>query len=314
MRFVIVGPGALGSVIAAALTQGGHEVSLLGRPSAHLRALQENGLTLITRDGERQAVALHATDDSAVVTRADAIVVLVKSGDTVAAMEAIKPHVHSRHVILTLQNGLGNTARIREILGDRSHILAGVTSQAATRNEPGSVVHTGTGPTLIGFLDKRDASIAVELAGVFASSGLPAAPVTDIERRIWEKLAVNAAINGLTGLGQFPNGVVASNPSMLDAAEIVAEEVASVARTKGIEIGDTRRAVLETAAATADNRSSMLQDLDAGRQTEVEAIHGAILAAGEELGIATPAIRVLYALIKEKEQDVTRPATEQIDG
>ena len=90
--------------------------------------------------------------------------------------------------------------------------------------------------------------------------------------------------------------------ALLGAAETIAEEVASVARGTGIELGGMRRVVLETAVATADNRSSMLQDLDASRPTEVDAIHGAVLAAGAEVGVATPATQVIAALIRAKEK------------
>ncbi len=314
MRFVIVGPGAMGSVFGAMLARGGHDVSLLGRPSLHLWALRDRGLNLTTRGGAIERAKLPATDDPAVAADADTIIVLVKTGETAEAMSAINPHVHPEQVVLTLQNGMGNAGNIRAALGKGPRILAGVTSQAATRTEPGSVVHSGEGPTIIGFVDEEDAPLAATLAGVFTAAGLPATSVVDIERWIWQKVAVNAAINGLTALGGFPNGVIATKPELLAAAEIIAEEAASVARAKGSELGGMRRAILETAHATADNRSSMLQDLEAGRRTEVDAIHGAILKAGEETGIATPVIQVIAALIEAKEQAMTQSASVQIDG
>jgi 2-dehydropantoate 2-reductase len=135
---------------------------------------------------------------------------------------------------------------------------------------------------------------------------LPAVSVPDIGTWIWRKLAVNAAINGLTSLGGFENGMIASNASLLDAAEVIAEEVASVARARGIELGGMRQVILETAVATANNRSSMLQDLEARRLTEVDAIHGAVLDAGKETGIATPATQVIAALIRAKEKTVSK--------
>ena len=106
--------------------------------------------------------------------------------------------------------------------------------------------------------------------------------------------------------------MIASDTSLLDAAEVIAEEVARVARGRGIELGGMRRAILDTAVATASNRSSMLQDLEARRPTEVDAIHGAVLAAGEETGIATPATQVIAALIRAKE--TTLVTLEHADG
>ena len=165
---------------------------------------------------------------------------------------------------------------------------------------------------MIGYVDERYAGKAAELAAVFSDAGLPAVAVPDIDRWIWRKLAVNAAINGLTALGGFRNGAIAADDELLDAAETIAEEVATVARGRGIELGGMRRVVLETAVATADNRSSMLQDLDARRLTEVDAIHGAVLAAGIEVGVAAPAIQVIAALIRAKEKPVANP--EEPDG
>jgi 2-dehydropantoate 2-reductase len=305
MRVVIVGPGALGSVIGAQLARRGHHVTLLGRRSPHLQALREHGLRLETLDGTSEQVAIAATDDPAVIGAAETVIVLVKAVDTVAAMDAIRPHIRPDHLVLTLQNGLGHVEKIRSTLGTGPRILVGVTSQAATRMGSGLVKHAGDGSTLVGYLDERDAGNAAELARVFTDAGLPAVSVPDIDRWIWRKLAVNAAINGLTALGGFVNGMIASDTALLDAAETIAEEVASVARASGIELGGMRRVILETAVATADNRSSMLQDLDARRPTEVEAIHGAVLAAGTEVGVATPVTQVIAALIRTKERTVT---------
>ncbi len=306
MRFVIVGPGALGSVFGAALAKQGHRVLLLGRRTPHLEALRAEGLRLEARDGTVEQLPVSATVDPADVTDADAVIVLVKSVDTITAMSGIRPYVSPGQIVLTLQNGLGNVDRIRSVLGSGPRLLIGVTSQAATRLGPGWVKHAGEGPTLVGYLDERDAKAATWLASVFADAGLAATTVPDIGRWVWQKLAVNAAINGLTAVGNIPNGAVATTPSLLDAAEIIAEEVASVARELGIELSGMRRAILETANATKGNRSSMLQDLDAGRPTEVAAIHEAVLTAAEEVGIATPATRVLAALIRAKERAMSR--------
>ena len=203
MRFVIVGPGALGSVIGATLARRGHDVTLLGRRSPHLQTLRQQGLRLEAPDGTNNRVTIAATDDPAVVSQAETVIVLVKAGDTVPAMAAIQPYIRADQVILTLQNGIGNSEKIRSALGAGPRVLVGVTSQAATRLGPGAVRHAGEGPTLIGVLDKRDSSAAAELAGIFTQSGLPSAFVPDIERWIWRKLAINAGINGLTALGGF---------------------------------------------------------------------------------------------------------------
>lgn len=310
MRFLIVGPGALGSVLGASLADAGQDVAFLGRRSPHLEALRDDGLLVTTRSGERKRVRIEATDDPAIAAYADIVVVLVKSKDTVGAMAAIAPHVGRGQTVLTLQNGLGNAERIRAALGTGPRVLPGTTSQAAARVGPGEVIHTGEGPTLIGYSDPDDAPVAAELARVLSDAGWSAAATADIVYWLWRKAAINAAINGLTALAGVANGAIAADPDLLDSAELIAEEAASVARAKGIELGGMRRAVLETSSATADNRSSMLQDMDARRRTEVDAIHGAILAAGLDAGIDTPVIRVLAALIRARERQFERTAND----
>ena len=143
MRFVIFGPGALGSVIGATLTRRGHDVTLLGRRSPHLQTLREQGLRLEAPDGTTDRVAIAATDDPAVVNQAETVIVLVKAGDTDPAMATIRPYIRADQIILTLQNGLGNAERIRSALGAGPRVLVGVTSQAATRLGPGAVRHAG---------------------------------------------------------------------------------------------------------------------------------------------------------------------------
>jgi len=143
MRFVIVGPGALGSVIGATLSRQGHDVTLLGRRSPHLQILREQGLRIEAPDGTSGHVAIAATDDPAVVTHAETVIVLVKAGDTIPAMTSIRPYIRADQNILTLQNGLGNAKKIRSALGSGPRVLVGVTSQAAMQLEPGAVRHAG---------------------------------------------------------------------------------------------------------------------------------------------------------------------------
>ncbi len=304
MKFVIIGPGAIGSLFAAALARSGHHVTLLGRHSPHLEAIVASGLYLIARDGSRDLIRMAASSEPSVVASAEALVVLVKTVDTAGAITSVSPFVRHGTTVLTLQNGLGNAALIRELLYEHARVLPGVTSQAAMRREPGVVAHTGEGPTLIGYDVEIDAARASDLAATFSAAGLAAAAVPDIDRWIWRKVAVNAAINGLTALGGRPNGAIAQDPDLLDAAETIAEEAAAIARANGIELGGMRRQVLETAIATAENRSSMLQDLESGRPTEVESIHGAIIEAASQVGLDTPAISVVAALLRARERNI----------
>ena len=309
-RLVVVGAGAMGSLVAARLALASIAVTLLGRPSAHLTAVQTGGLRLEEMDGSPRTVSLAATDDPGEVANADVVVLLVKSWATGEVLAPLRPWLRPDAMVLTLQNGLGNAAAIRAALGDgtTAEILIGVTSQAALRVGPGVVRHTGVGPTMIGRPSGGVDPRLTALAATLSTAALPTAAVPDIERAVWRKLAINAAINGLTALAGVPNGAIAEEQGLREAASVLASEVETVARGQGLELGNVVAAVNEVATATAANRSSMLRDLETGVRTEVDAIHGAIVAAGEKVGIDAPANRVVAALLRARERGWTSVA------
>ncbi len=304
VRFVVVGAGAMGSLVAARLALASVPVALLGRPSSHLVAIRQSGLCLKDLDGSAQSVPLAATDRWEAVADADVVVLLVKTWAIDEALAPLRSWLRPDAMVLTLQNGLGNAEAVRSALGEvtPAAIVVGVTSQAALRVGSGVVHHTGIGPTMIG---REDGNVDAALTGVadtLSIAGLPTIAVPDIERWVWRKLAVNAAINGLTALAGVRNGTIVEDRVLREAAGVLADEVEAVARGHGLELGDTLAAVDEVATATAANRSSMLRDLESGVRTEVDAIHGAVVAAGEAVGIDAPANRVVAALIRARER------------
>ncbi len=302
-RFVVVGAGAMGSLVAARLALASVAVTLLGRPSEHFAAIRGGDLILVEMDGATRLVPLDVTDRAEVVASAEVVVLLVKAWATCEILAPLRSRLHPDALVLTLQNGLGNAAAIRAALGNRTpvDVAVGVTTQAALRGGAGVVRHTGTGPTLIGReRGEIDARIRA-VADTLSAADLPTAAVPDIQRAVWRKLAVNAAINGLTALAGVSNGAIVADPRLREAAGVLAGEVEAVARGHGVELGDVVAAVDEVATATAANRSSMLRDLETGVWTEVDAIHGALVAAGEAVGIDAPANRVVAALVRARE-------------
>jgi 2-dehydropantoate 2-reductase len=241
---------------------------------------------------------LHVETDPASVNIAELVLMLVKAYDTEQATRNIAPYLRPDSTVVTLQNGLGNAAVIRANLPGRQHVLAGVTSQAARRVSRGLILHTGVGPTVIGYENDAEHVTADRLAGILASAGLPAAATGDIDRFIWQKVAVNAAINGLTAIARVPNGALIARTSLFAAATALADEAAAVASAHGYDLVATQRTLQDTLEATAENRSSMLQDVDAGRRTEVDAIYGSLIVAGRARGLALPALTVIDALVR----------------
>ncbi|MGB3329532.1 MAG: 2-dehydropantoate 2-reductase [Thermomicrobiales bacterium] len=324
MRITIVGAGAMGSLIAARLTQAMasaapaesqgdaiERVLLYSRPSAHLDAVQAHGLHLIEQDGREQTIAIETVSDPAAVKGSDVVIVLVKSWATAGIGEMLRPYLTRDTIVLTLQNGLGNASALRTSLldkGVRPHVWLGVTTQAAIRPEPGVLVHRGTGITAIGRRTTMNDRVRA-LASTLDVPNWRTVAVEDIHRWVWRKLAVNCAINPLTALAGLPNSAIVSDPGLHDAANRLAAEVVAVANAQrvSLDLSDVISAIEDVAIATGTNTSSMLVDLEHGQRTEIDAINGAVVAEGLRLGIPTPANALMTALIRARERLAVTP-------
>lgn len=296
-RVVILGNGALGTVFGAALQRAGVSVIFLARNAIADSEPPFQDINFIRRDGHAETLRFDIARDPAVVADADLLMVFVKTPDTIDAIERVAPFLAPETPVVTLQNGLRAAERIRDVLGEDYLVIAAITSQAAMRTGPESVEHTGTGPTLIGFDDVRGKQTAEWIARLLSQADIPATSSDAIDCEIWRKIAVNAAINGPTALGETTNGAITNNPDLRRLALAIAREAARVAAARGCQLGGIEDAVIDTAAASARNRSSMLQDIDSGRLTEVDAIYGEIQRAARLHGIDSPHIDALFALI-----------------
>lgn len=332
MRISIVGSGAMGSLMAGRLAlasassssdtvsrpEGIDQVLLYGRPSPHLEVIQREGLKLVELDGSTCTVPVQASSDPADVKGSDVVLVLVKAWATAEAAAPLRSYLTRDTIVLTLQNGLGNAALLRSALlhdGVRPHVWLGVTTQAALRTEPGTVVHTGAGITAIGRRSQELDTRIRDIASTLSLSGLKTVAVADIHRWVWRKLAVNAAINPLTALAGVPNAMISSDPELRSAAATLAAEVVAVANASNVPI-DTNEvlgAVDEVARATGRNRSSMLVDLEAGIRTEIDAINGAIVSEAKRLRMKAPANQLMTALIRAQERRANLPPTSSPD-
>jgi len=322
VRISIVGAGAMGSLMAGRLTlaaapgasgaPGGSPSSiddllLFGRPSPHLEAIQRQGLVLVERDGSSKTVPVRASSDPAEVKGSDVVLILVKAWASAEAVAPLRSYLTRETVVLTLQNGLGNAAALRSSLlheGIRPHVWLGVTTHAAIRTEPGTIVHTGSGITAIGRRSTEVNTRLRDIASALTSSGFQTVAVEDIHRWVWRKLAVNAAINPLTALASVTNAAITKDPALRAAAESLAGEVVAVANASGVTIGrqEVLAAVDAVARATGDNRSSMLVDLETGTRTEIDAINGAIVSEATRHRLKVPANQLMTALIRARER------------
>ncbi len=291
-RLLIVGTGAMACLFGSRLAPHA-DVSLLGTWQTGLDALRRRGIQL-ERDGRLEKVPVRATDDPGACAGSPRALVLVKSWQTERAAARLQQCLAPDGIALTLQNGIGNLEILAAALGPERTAL-GVTTMGATLLGPGHVRAGGEGTTHLAAHPRLGA-----MADLFCRAGLQTETVQDLASLLWGKLAINASINPLTALLGVRNGrLLESAPARRIMAEL-AEEVARVAAARGIELpfADPAAAAEDVARRTAANRSSMLQDMLRGAPTEVEAIQGAIVKAGEAAGVPTPANRLVADLVR----------------
>ena len=296
MRIAVLGAGALGSVFGGTLAAE-IPVTLVGHENPHLSAILDDGLTIVRPDGSRERPDIAVTADHAAVDDADLVIVAVKSYDTESAMADVAPYLDAVDV-LTLQNGLGNVEAIREVVPEND-VLAGTTTNGAYIEQPGVVHHTGWGGTRIGRVWARNDAVVDHLAATFRAVGFETSVERDVERAIWEKVLVNVGINPITALTGVKNGALVSADAGERLLEAAVREAEAVANADGHEFRDdpvdtTRR----VASETAQNHSSMLQDVDKGSRTEIDSLNGAVVDRAAAHGIEVPVNRTLTDAIR----------------
>ncbi|MFC6988402.1 ketopantoate reductase family protein [Haloplanus sp. GCM10025708] len=295
MELVVFGAGSLGSLVGALLLRV-HDVTLVGR-DPHVSAIRDAGLRV---RGVESFVARPAATTDGTGLSADLALVTVKSFDTGDAASDLD--TGDVGAVLSLQNGMGNEAVLADALS--CPVLAGTATYGAVSDAPGEVEWRGGGDVVLGpWTDDADAA-ASRARDAFASADVPTTLAGDVRRRLWEKLAVNAAINPVTALVAAPNRALTEGPAS-DLAPVVARECARVARSEGVDLDGASAiaAVERVARETAGNQSSMRRDLSAGRRTEIDAITGYVVERADVHGISVPVNRTLLSLVHAWERE-----------
>lgn len=296
MKTTILGTGSMACLFGARLA--GHtDVTLLGTWREAIDAIRRDGIRCETLDGSSVA-KVNATDDPAECAESDLLLVLTKSNRTRMSVERAGAVLKETGLSLSLQNGLGNVEILREVFGaDRA--AGGSAVLGAYLTAPGVVRWSGEGAV---WVEKHPRSLsAIEL---LAAAGFETHPATDLASLFWGKLVANAAINPLSALLRIPNGELVEREQVRMTLEAVARETAGVAAALGIALpfDDPAAYAVEVARRTANNRSSMLCDLESGRETEVDAINGAVVAAAEQAGVQAPWNINMLQMIKAAEK------------
>lgn len=291
LRVAVIGAGAVGCFYGGMLARAGHAVTLIGR-AQHVHVFERTGLRMQTLSFDEQ-VPVAASTAAAAVAGADVVLFAVKSPDTEATGQQMRPHLKPGALVLCLQNGVDNAERLRNVLPDHS-VAAAVVYVATEMAGPGHLRHHGRGELVI---EPSPGSQA--LAQALIAAGVPTDISDNVRGALWVKLILNCAYNALCALGKLPYGPLVERPGVRAVMADVVAECRAVAAADGVTLpGDVDLAVRRIAETMPTQHSSTAQDLMRGKPTEIDHLNGYVVRRGEALGVPTPANRVLWTLVK----------------
>jgi 2-dehydropantoate 2-reductase len=301
LRVAVMGAGAVGCYFGGMLARAGHPVTLIAR-AQHVEAIGRAGLRMETRTFDEQ-VKLDASTEAAAVRGADLVLFCVKSTDTEAAGLQIAPHLGKDALVLCLQNGVDNADRLREVL-PRHPVGAAVVYVGTEMAGPGHLRHHGRGELVI-----DPARCSDRAAAALVAAGVPTEISDNVRGALWLKLILNCAYNAVSAIAQRPYGENVASPGIPEVMRDVVDECLAVAAAEGVSVpGDVQAAVRNIAESMPSQYSSTAQDLARGKPSEIDYLNGHVVRRGQAHGIATPANRVLWALVKLLETKKAGPA------
>ncbi|OQB97370.1 MAG: 2-dehydropantoate 2-reductase [Spirochaetes bacterium ADurb.Bin110] len=299
MKISVIGSGAMGSLFGGKLAIAGENVVLYDVYREHIDTVNKEGLSIEDAEtGEITVVRLQASSDPESVKNSDVLLIFVKSTNTESVANQFKSFAAPHTIVLTLQNGLGNDAILVKHFGiERTAI--GVTSQGATFLGPGKIRHAGKGPTHITMADGNKTKLQ-DLTAALGRAGFETYVSDEVTSLVWSKLIINVGINALTALLNVKNGQLLEYEDIKQVMADLVNEALIVAKKKGIQLiyDDPLAQVYEVARKTASNSSSMLQDFQKNRPTEIDFINGAIVNEAHKLGISVPVNETVTRIIR----------------
>jgi 2-dehydropantoate 2-reductase len=301
VRIAIVGAGAMGCLYAGALHRAGADVTLVDVNPEHIAAINKHGLELDTRGGV-ETLPLRAIRPEEASETADLVVLFTKTFHTDTALAGVQAIIGPETHVLTLQNGLGNDEAVAKHVA-RERVIGGVSTLPSDLVGPGRVRSHGEGGSKIYPTFGGDTTFAQQVADLLTAGGLPTALEPDIQAAIWSKAIFNATMNTLCALTRRTPGFLGAHAESRALIRAMVLEGTAAANASGIAIDAQPILDLPQVSVTdhADHEASMLQDVKAGRRTEVDAINGAIVRAAREAGVEVPVTETLWRLVKLEE-------------
>jgi 2-dehydropantoate 2-reductase len=295
MRVAVLGAGAVGCFYGGMLARAGHPVTLIGR-AMHVDAFKKSGLHF---EGLKfdERIPVEASTSAQAVRGAQLVLFCVKSTDTDEAAQAMAPFLNADALVANLQNGVDNAQRIQARIAQP--VIPACVYAATEMAGPGHLKHHGRGDLVIGTLGQARPEALTRVKQTFEAAGVPVAISDNVAGELWAKLVANCAYNAVSAISQLPYGVMIEGPGVRELMRDVTEEVVAVARADGIRmLPDVLERVYGIAKAMPTQKSSTAQDLARGKPTEIDHLNGYVVRRGEALGVATPANRALWALVK----------------
>jgi 2-dehydropantoate 2-reductase len=301
-HIAVVGAGAVGSFYGAMLARAGHKVTLIGRP-AHVEAIKRHGLKLdLASAPATEIVHMEASSDLLSLQTADLVLFCVKSTDSASVARQMAPHLAPNAVIMSLQNGVENSALIAQQVPHA--VIPCVVYVATEIPVPGCVKHHGRGDLVIGTMQTSRLSdpqkTLEEIVELFGSAEVPVQISQNVMAELWSKLLINCAFNAISGLAQIQYEKLAALESVRSTQTALVKEVIAVALADGIHLSESvaLEAVAKISVTMGGQKSSTAQDMARSKPSEIDHLNGFIVRRGQALGVATPVNQALFALVK----------------
>ena len=302
MKITVVGAGAMGASYGGHLARAGHEVALLDTWQDHVDAINRDGLRVDGVLGDhRIKVPASAASNSAAGGGADVAIVFVDANNTAKAAETLAALLAPDGFAITFQNGIGNVEKLQAALGPE-RVLGGSSMCSAAARAPGHVTLTHMGTTSLGETTGSDSPRVQAMLDALRTAGFEAEHEPNVMGLIWQKFVVNCATNAIAATTGLRGGEIARLPELDAFQDRVLEEIMAVTRAKDIRLPhpDIAAKVKENCYKKF-NKPSMLQHVEAGRRTEIEALNGALIREAQALGMPVPNNEALVALLKGRE-------------
>lgn len=300
---ILGGAGAMGGLIGGRLAQAGNDVTLVDVAKAAVDNINAHGLLIDEKAGGTTTVQVKAVTEPASVGPVDLLIVFVKCYHTETAVRGAAPLIGDHTLVLSLQNGWGNAPKIASIVG-QARVLVGVTYHSGTVLGPGHIKHTGIGDTHMGELNGGVSDRLQQVVDTFNAAGLPTHASDNVLTTIWMKLVLNVCTLPASALLHFYAHQMVEHDGTLSVMREMLKEAITVAHAQNIPLDFDERweAITGLLRRAVGGKASMLQDVENKRRTEIDVVNGAIVDAGQRLGIPTPYNQSLVWLVKALEE------------